>query len=372
LTDREVHIVSFDVPLPANYGGVIDVYYKVKALHELGYRIHLHAYDYGRGAKEDLNRLCTSVHYYKRNLSRQNLFKRKPFIVVSRNSQELYDRLIQDDHPIIFEGLHSTYYLPHPDFKDRRKIVRTHNIEHEYYKRLGEAEKGIFKRYYYYNEATKLERYETVLRKADAIAAISEPDRAYFDKRYGNAHWISAFHPFEKVETVDGKGNYALYHGNLSVPENDLAALFLVKEVFNDGANKLIIAGNDPSPELKEAAKRTKGVKLQANISSEEIDRLISEAQVNILPTFQATGIKLKLLNALFQGRHALVNSPMVEGTGLEKHCEIADSASEMKDKLELLMSKEFTPNGRTELAEGAFSNKSNAILLDRLIRGDQ
>ena len=30
-----VHIVSFNVPYPADYGGVIDVFYKLKSLHSL-------------------------------------------------------------------------------------------------------------------------------------------------------------------------------------------------------------------------------------------------------------------------------------------------------------------------------------------------
>jgi len=371
LTEKELHIISFDVPLPANYGGVIDVFYKIKALHGLGYRIHLHAYDYGRGEQPELEKYCSSVHYYKRNPSRQNLFKRKPFIVVSRNSQELHDRLMEDDHPILFEGLHSTYYLDHPDFKDRRKIVRTHNIEHEYYERLGEAEKGLFKRYYYHNEASKLKRYESILKRADAIAAISEPDRDHFQSKYDNAYWVSAFHPFDKVHSEEGLGSYSLYHGNLAVPENDMAALFLVREVFNEGKERLIIAGNDPSLELQEEVAKSGAVELRADISTREIDDLIAHAQVNVLPTFQATGIKLKLLNALFQGRHALVNSPMVEGTGLEPHCVVADSAFEMKAKLQLLMQQEFVPNGRKSLAGSAFSNQRNVEFLDRIIRGD-
>ena len=47
-TEKHLHIVSFDVPWPANYGGVIDVFYKVKALSAKGIRIHLHAFEYGR------------------------------------------------------------------------------------------------------------------------------------------------------------------------------------------------------------------------------------------------------------------------------------------------------------------------------------
>ena len=31
---KEIHIITFDIPYPANYGGVIDVFYKIKALKE--------------------------------------------------------------------------------------------------------------------------------------------------------------------------------------------------------------------------------------------------------------------------------------------------------------------------------------------------
>ena len=45
---KHLHIVAFDIPQPANYGGVIDVFYKIKALTNLGVKVHLHCYEYGR------------------------------------------------------------------------------------------------------------------------------------------------------------------------------------------------------------------------------------------------------------------------------------------------------------------------------------
>jgi hypothetical protein len=48
LKSKHLHIISFDVPYPANYGGVIDIYYKLKALKKQGIKIHLHCYGYGR------------------------------------------------------------------------------------------------------------------------------------------------------------------------------------------------------------------------------------------------------------------------------------------------------------------------------------
>ena len=36
MPDKHLHIVSFSIPYPANYGGVIDVFYKLVALHKAG------------------------------------------------------------------------------------------------------------------------------------------------------------------------------------------------------------------------------------------------------------------------------------------------------------------------------------------------
>ena len=77
---NHLHIISFDVPYPANYGGVIDVFYKMKALHEAGIKIHLHCFEYGRPAAKELESLCEKVYYYKRNMSKLQLFSKLPFV----------------------------------------------------------------------------------------------------------------------------------------------------------------------------------------------------------------------------------------------------------------------------------------------------
>ena len=46
MPDKHLHIISFDIPYPPNYGGVIDVYYKIRTLHKLGIKIHLHCFEY--------------------------------------------------------------------------------------------------------------------------------------------------------------------------------------------------------------------------------------------------------------------------------------------------------------------------------------
>lgn len=361
--ERHIHIISFDIPYPANYGGVIDVFYKLKALVQEGIKVHLHCYEYSRLPHVVLKELCYRVYYYPRNTAKSQFFNRLPYIVVSRSSEKLLSNLLKDDYPVLMEGLHSTFFLGNEKLQSRKLIVRTHNIEHHYYQSLARVESNVFKRYYFYNEATKLEAYETALHHATHLFAISSNDRDYLNAQYGKTNYIPAFHPFEKMCVAPGKGDYAFYHGNLSIGENNEAAMYLVREVFNTTKIPLIIGGSKPTPQLREAVKKYDHVKLMGDIDSKEIHQLIHGAQVNVLPTFQPTGIKLKLLSALYNGRHALVNTPMIENTGLEDVCVLADDAASMETKLQRLMKKAITPlelDKRKQTLQQEFSNTTN------------
>lgn len=371
MKQTHLHIISFDVPYPPDYGGVIDVFFKLKALHAAGIKITLHCFEYGRGKRKELEQYCDKVFYYKRKNGKLLLLNPLPYIVVSRSSEELVKDLLKDDSPILFEGLHCCFHLNDPRLKNRKKIVRMHNIEHAYYSNLAEVEKSFFRRNYFSSEAKKLAKFESILSSADIVAAISPGDAKELSSRYKNVTNVIAFHPHDKIEIKEGKGDFALYHGSLAVGENNKAALYLVNEVFNGLSFPLVIAGNGASAELKEAASKNKNVKLKENISTAEIYSLIRTAQINILPTFQSTGIKLKLLSALYSGRHCIVNSPMVENTGLESLCCVADSPSEMKKEIQQLMNSEFNSSEklkREKILEENFSNKTNSRKLLELL----
>jgi len=361
--DKHLHVVSFDIPFPADYGGVIDVFYKLQEFHRQGVKVHLHCFAYGRQHAPYLESICESVHYYQRNVSKAQLFHKLPYIVVSRSSPELLVNLLKDDYPVLFEGLHTSFFLPDERLKNRRLILRSHNVEHDYYQGLARVEKDIFKRYYFLNEAGKLESYESVLGYASGIAAISQNDTAHFSKLYKNAFYLPAFHANTEVRIKKGKGDFTLYHGNLGIGENDEAALFLVNKVFDDIDEPLVIAGNKPSRELKASILKKPYIRLAADIPTTEIHRLISDAHINLLPTFQPTGIKLKLLSALYSGRFCIVNTPMVANTGLERVCLVADSAASMKVKVKELKKKTFGDEDikrRKDLLCGNFSNEIN------------
>ncbi|MFT3883901.1 MAG: hypothetical protein QM724_00260 [Flavobacteriales bacterium] len=360
------------MPAPPDYGGVIDVFHKVKALHGLGVKVHLHCFEYGRPHSAELRKWCASVHYYQRHTGKLLLLGRLPYVVAGRRSEALVERLLKDDHPILFEGLHSCFHLGDPRLHGRLRLVRTHNVEHDYYAALARAERSTFKRTYFIREARKLKRFEPVLSEADRLLTISPNDQAYFAKHFRHATQVPAFHPAERVEVPDGMGEFCLYHGALGVPENDQAALFLVNEVFNGLREKLVIAGSGASAELKAAVAYAPNVELREGIPTAEITDLVRTAQVNVLPTFQATGIKLKLLLCLFQGRHVVCNTPMVKGTGLEELCHVKDDPATMRLAIQACMGKPAngsTLEKRIAILEERFSNRRNAERIVELLR---
>lgn len=364
MSDNHIHIVSFDVPYPANYGGVIDVFFKLKALAERGFKVHLHTFEYGREHSPVLEKLCFSVNYYKRDTSFKRSLQRLPYIVTSRLSKDLMENLQKDNHPILLEGLHCCGVLLDESMAGRKVFVRAHNVEHDYYRLLAKSERNLYKKLYYSVEAVKLRRFEKILDKASAVFAISNNDFEYFRSRYENVHLIPAFNGFSDVNVVEGQGDYVLYHGRLDVAENYDAAEFLITKVFSRLDVRLKIAGMNPPERLVALAAENQNVELIPNPDDSTMQQLIRNAQVNVLVTAQPTGLKLKLLNALFNGRHCLVNSKMIDGLNINDLCVVADSADEFVEAISILMTMPFNSEDVEKRRNGmdTFYNASDAV----------
>lgn len=364
---KHIHLVSFDVPWPADYGGVIDVFGKIKGLHSLGVNVHLHCFQYGRDKTEILRKYCFSVNYYPRNQARTLVFNRLPYIVVSRVVEELLANLSADHHPILFEGLHTCYFLSDPSIANKKRIVRAHNIEHDYYKGLARVERNYARKYFYSNESSKLQKYEKVLAGATSIAAISETEFEYFNNKYGHTFLLPAFHLNEEVKSKPGRGTFALFHGNLAVNDNVEAVEFLMDEVFNDLNIPLVVTGQNPTENMISMFDKPSIHKLVINPSFEEMEKLMADAHFHVLPVFSVSGIRLKLLDSLYNGRFCLVNSMMTKNTGLESLCLHADSAPEFKRQLTEIFKTELQEteiDKRKQLLTELYSNSVNAKIL--------
>lgn len=363
----QVNLVSFNVPYPPNYGGVIDVYYKIKALHAQGVKVHLHCFDYGRGEAKELLEICKSVNYYPRHLSFFKLLSKLPFIVATRSSKRLVKNLTENNFPIILEGIHCTYPLLLKQFEGRKIVVRTHNVEHQYYNGLQKSEKNFFKRLFFKIEKQKLKKYESILTKASAIAAISALDEEYFKIYNRPTQLVTPFHPFNEVKSVVSKGNYILIHGDLSVAENIKSVSWLLENVAAKMEHRFVVAGKSPAEALLLLTEKFSNVELVPNPSDELMNDLVVNAQINLIHSFFPQGFKLKLIHSLYKGRFCICNPEVVLNTGVENLCVIANSPQSFVEAILKYMEIYFDEQ-QIELRKEALKPLSNASQAQKLI----
>lgn len=371
--DKHLHIVCFDVPYPVDYGGVFDLFYKIKILHELGIKIHLHCFEYGKGEQAVLNQYCADVQYYSRNQGHKGYSVTVPYIVASRSSDQLSANLSNDDYPVLMEGIHCTYPLYCNTLENKKTLLRLHNVESQYYYNLFRCETSLLKKAYYYHESRLLKYYEKKVANKTSVIAMSEKDVQTYKCLFSanDISYLPAFVPFQQVKSLEGTGSYCLYHGNLSVAENEKSAVWLLDSIFNKLKIPFVIAGKNPSARLVRLAEINSHTCLVSNPDDDEMKDLIAKAQINILPSFNETGIKLKLLNALFNGRHCVVNPATVDQTGLETACHIGtaeDSIREMIDRLYQIPFAEEDIQLRKRLLTTRYNNKENGLQLIRSI----
>ncbi len=368
-----LHIVTHDVPYPADFGGVVDIFYKIKCLHAIGIKIHLHCFVKNRAQQPELEKYCKTVSYYKRK-SVGSYSSKIPYIVSSRKDSNLLINLQKDNHPILFEGVHSTYYLYKNKLKERKTFLRLFNVEFVYYKHLATYETNLFKKLYYKIESKLLAQYEKTIAAKTHVLTLSLKDSETYIKHLGanEVSFVPAFHPYQNVTSQMGKGSYCLYHGNLAINENEKAVVWLIEKVFAALALPFVIAGRDPSTKLKRIAKKYKNISIVATPSEINMQLLIQNAQINILPSFNDTGVKLKLLNALFNGRHCLVNLAGVAGSGLNELCNIAETPSDFIQKITQLFEEPFSQKEmqhRSTALKLLYDNEKNARFIYEAIQ---
>ena len=362
-----VHIVCLDAPAPPDYGGVFDLYYKIPALAAIGTRIILHYFDYREGRSANgLERYCAEIHSYKRGRFLSALIKGQSYIVGSRINKGLIRRLNQDNHAVLLEGIHCAGILPFLN-PQRKLVLRLHNNEAAYYGQLAAAEKSLLKRWYFHREQRLLHQFQQALPKSLPTLAVSQQDVQVFREKYGftNIEFLPCFLPWQDLSWSPAVAPFCLYHGNLRVPENQKAATWLAKEVFTKTAQQLVIAGKGAN-DLQPLLANQKNIRLIDAPDDVMLSKLIAEAQVHMLPSMNTTGVKIKLLHVLFNGKFCITNKAGIEGSGISSGVYVMEDGEAMAATVETLMQTAFTEDmlvARRDLL-ALYDNEKNARLL--------
>lgn len=347
---------------------------RIRSIHHLGIRIHLHYFSHsGKCTPCELNQLCETMHVYEKEKPGSGFSPHLPQIISSRVNRELVERLQQDLHPILLEGIHCTGILQELDTKARKIVVRMYADETAHQKELARAEHSFLKKLYFYNQSRLLKKYSHHLPDDCMYACISEKDVQVLKNDYhlSRVELLPPFPAWQTVSGQEGQGNFCLYHGNLSLPENEAAVAWLICKVFTQARVPFIVAGRKPTKKLQKIAGLCQHTCLVANPSDKEMNDLVRKAHIHTLPCFSqgAPGIRFKLLHALLEGRHCVANEPMVAGTGLEDACHIGSNANAFASIILQLHHHPFTREEvilRQQLLGQTYNNEKNALRLSQ------
>lgn len=363
MQEKSLHIVSFDTPFPPKYGGAIEVFYKIKALHDIGYKIYLHCFVNSIPTENsELESLVSELYFYKNNYNPLYLFSKIPLSVISRNDRNLLKNLQKNDAPILFEGLKTAYISEDKSLKNSVKILRLHNLEQDYFLGISKSENNWIKKSLYFIESKKYQIHEKKLKTFNRVLALSKFENEYVNRKFDNSSYVPVFHGNETVEITEGFGKYAFYHGDLKTSDNRKVAKYLI-EVFKEIKDyELVIASGSNKKFIQKNIGNAKNIEFVYLENFEKLKQLLRDAHINVILSFQKSGTKLKLVNSLFRSRFCIINENIMDDEIVSNFCVKIASKEELISKINFLKTEPYTESENKKVVlEKYLNDKVNA-----------
>lgn len=369
---KEFHIISFNYTYPPSYGGIIDVYYKIKALSDLGIKIHLHCFvdQIPSTIDREIKEITENVFFYKKKKNPLLYFSGMPFAAAIRDSKALLKNLEKNKAPILFEGLQTTRIIRFLKENNQKLYLRLHNNEAEYYKGLSGSEKNLFKKIIYTIESLKYTGYQKkLLKKFETVFCLSEKEYKEVETYSGNAHLIHIFHGNELVKGLDKKGKYFLFHGDLTTADNKRALNETIGLFKTLPQYQLVVASDRASEDIKSKISAVENISLTPIETTENLYRLLEAAHANILISYQNSGTKVKLFNTLYNSRFVIINGNITDDPVLTNLCLYGADMSQIRQQIITSAEKDYhDTEKRKEILENTHSDKTKAEEIIKLI----
>ncbi|KMQ66584.1 hypothetical protein ACM46_03400 [Chryseobacterium angstadtii] len=372
---KEIHLISFNYPYPPSYGGIIDVYYKIKALSDLGIKIHLHCFvdTVPETVDQEIKDSTENVFFYKKKKNPLHYFSKIPFAAAIRTSDVLLDNLAAIHAPILFEGLQTTSIICKLKNKGYSLYLRYHNNEAEYYKGLSSSEKNLFKKIIYRIEAFKYADYQKkLLREFEKVFCLSGKEFNEVDSYSKNAGFIPIFHGNRSVKHLGKKGDYFLFHGDLTISDNKKALDETISMFKNLPEHQLVIASDRASDDARKKISSIENISLVPIETTENLHSLFEKAHANILLSYQNSGTKVKLFNALYNSRFVIVNQNITDDDSLISLCHQGTNPDEIRRQIIEIAGKDYLENEfRSEVLGKKYSDDAKAEEMAKVIFKD-
>jgi hypothetical protein len=361
--ERSLHIICFDHPFPPQYGGVIDVYFTIKALAEAGVSLHIHVF--GTSQKEEADPLFAfseQVYFYPLKSKIQGVFSGLPLSMALRQHPELLERLLQFKAPILFSHLKVSALAFHPELQAYPKFLRLQNVESDYYAGIARQESHWIKKQLYYRDSKRYRSLENRLDLFDGVFPLSVKETQWAQQRMNSVCFVPVFHDNTVVSLQGTWGKFALFHGDLRISDNLNVAKMLVNR-FKTIDYPLVIASSHGAKQVQSWIGDAKHIRFQSIADEGVLEQLLREAHINVLWSFQSTGTKLKLMNCLYKSRFCLVNPNLTDDPEILPYCNVITSEQEISEVVAQLSQQPFEEDRSALYAYLDNSTKANKMI---------
>ena len=316
-----------------------------------------------------------------------SLFVGVPLSVYRNRSPELLSKLqsmfswadvIFIDHFLMFQYI--------PEFFKGRIVLHQHNAEYIMWERFAGVEKNIFRKLLVTLEAKRIREYEaSIVNRSHAVLAAPNDIKALASIGIPRERFIETLHLGDeellKLPDIDFKNTELriLFIGSLDWEANSDGVYWFLRDVWPRLISKHLdlqfsIIGRNPSEKLIREAQKYRGVEVLGFI--EDLNPYYERSRVFVTPLRFGSGIKVKVINALYRGLPVSTTSVGSEGLTVEDGCEmyIADDANEMAKEISTLLTNEslwvkFRDAGR-ELARKEYTWHKCLVRVEEAIHG--
>jgi len=347
------------IPYPLNDGGNIASYHVMYYLHKAGHHVTLAS-------------LNTKKHHQNPSVLKHlanvvsvdidttitpwgivgGLFSKMPYNIKRFRSKEFEKALEQiltgSTFDIIqLEGSYMAMYVPVlRKFSQAKIVLRSHNIEHEIWKRMSMNIQNSLKKKYFNLLANKIKVFENeTMHDVDAIVAITDRDREYYQKQgfKGELITINAGADLSKFKPDFSKSekNTLCFLAGMDWMPNQQGLDWFLEEIWP------VVKEKFPQIRLHIAGKAMPEKYYAVDDPEIEIHGLIPDAveylqnyEIFIVPLLSGGGMRLKVVEGMAVGKCILSTSIGAEGVEYtnRKNIVIANTPQEWITEIELLI----------------------------------
>jgi glycosyltransferase involved in cell wall biosynthesis len=380
-TSKRLLMVVPDFPYPANHGGRVDIWGRLKALAQLGYTIDLAIAARGMATPNEVNEMghfVDDITIIQRDYSPQCFFRIKPFQVTSRSG--LRTHCFEKEYDIaLLESFYVLDVVENPTFRARKVICKVHNHEARYFWELSKSTSNILKKAYFISESIKMAAYtKSIPKRARTLFFSSVDECAEFSVKFPEltCRHIGGALGDDKIIQRSLSSETALFIGSLFMANNREAVEWYVKRVhpllLKRKNYKLLVVGNTlgaPGDWLS-WLENIDRVKLIQN--AQNLDEYYEEASVFVNSMQHGTSIKMKTIEAIRNGLPVVSTSVGNMGTLFRHghHIWVENDPVEFSERIHRLLDDRNHAHAMVSVSQEMFEELYNhKIILEKMLQ---